>query len=58
MVFATQMEGIDKDLDTFCKAGVDEAFISAGLDWVDLNVVLFRSDGEEKDATGKIRSAT
>lgn len=51
MVFATQMEGMDKDLDQFCKADVDEAF--AGLDWVDLNVVLFRSDGEEKDATGK-----
>ncbi|KAG9018392.1 hypothetical protein FRB93_000095 [Tulasnella sp. JGI-2019a] len=50
MVFATQMEGMDKDLDQFSKSGVDEAF--AGLDWVDLNVVLYRSDGEEKDATG------
>ncbi|KAG8884358.1 hypothetical protein FRB98_002437 [Tulasnella sp. 332] len=50
MVFATQMEGMDKNLDKFSKAGVDEAF--AGLDWVDLNVMLFRSDGEEKDATG------
>lgn len=52
MVFATQMLGMDRDLDSFCKAGLEEAFVEAGLDWVDLNVLLFRADGEEKDATG------
>ena len=50
MVFSTQMEGIDPTLDEFCKSGVNEAF--ADLDLVDLNVLLHRCDGEEKDATG------
>jgi glycogen debranching enzyme len=39
------------DLDTSIQAGADEAF--ADLDLVDLNVVLHRADGEEKDATGQ-----
>ena len=52
MVFATQMEGIDPTLDEFCKSGAMEAF--GGLDLVDLNVLLHRCDGEEKDATGKL----
>ncbi|KAF8325872.1 glycoside hydrolase family 13 protein [Cantharellus anzutake] len=53
LLFATQMEGIDTSLDVFCASGADEAF--RDLDLVDLNVVLYRADGEERDATaGKI----
>jgi glycogen debranching enzyme len=39
-----------KDLDAICSSGADEAM--SDLDLVDLNVVLHRADGEEKDATG------
>jgi len=38
------------DLDTTIQSGANEAF--AELDLVDLNVILHRADGEEKDATG------
>lgn len=41
--------GVDPNLEATCRAGADEAF--AELDLVDLNVVLHRCDGEEKDAT-------
>lgn len=51
MLFATQLQGVDPTLDEFCKSGVDEAF--RDLNVIDLNVLLFRCDGEEKDATGK-----
>ncbi|ODO11295.1 glycogen debranching enzyme [Cryptococcus amylolentus CBS 6273] len=50
LVFGTQMSEISADLDAFCKEGAGEAM--KGLDLVDLNVVLHRADGEEKDATG------
>ena len=50
MVFVTSMAGTSEDLDALCLAGADEAF--KGLTLVDLNVVLHRADGEEKDATG------
>lgn len=50
MVFATHMDGMRADLDEFCRAGVDDAM--SELDLVDLNVVLHRADGEERDATG------
>lgn len=67
MVFATEMtvsrtysqaniQEMGKDLDEICKSGADEAM--AGLDLVDLNVVLHRADGEEKDATGESRCST
>lgn len=52
VVFATQMEGIESSLDEFCTTGADEAF--ADLDLVDLNALLHRCDGEERDATGKV----
>lgn len=39
-----------KDLDSTCTSGADAAL--AELDLVDLNVVLHRADGEEKDACG------
>lgn len=50
MVFATSMSGLDPKLDSLCSSGASEAF--ADLDLVDLNVLLHRADGEERDATG------
>ncbi|GAA6033773.1 hypothetical protein JCM8097_004427 [Rhodosporidiobolus ruineniae] len=50
MVFATWMEDLPKDLDDTCAAGAKEAMQDLGM--VELNVVLYRADGEEKDATG------
>ena len=41
------------DLDSSIQSGANEAF--AELDLVDLNVILHRADGEEKDATGEFR---
>lgn len=49
MVFQTQLQDYDPSLDTFCTSGAQEAF--AKLDLVDLNVVLHRAEGEERDAT-------
>ncbi|KAH9935947.1 glycoside hydrolase family 13 protein [Epithele typhae] len=49
MVFQTQLQGIDNDLDAFCSQGADAAF--GNLDLVDLNIVLHRAEGEERDAT-------
>jgi glycogen debranching enzyme len=50
LVFETQLQQHDAELDAFCSSGSAEAF--ADLDLVDLNVVLFRADVEERDATG------
>lgn len=50
MLFSTQLEGLDPRMDDLCKQGADEAF--AGLNLVDLNVVLHRCEDEERDATG------
>lgn len=49
MLFETQLQGIEEDLDTFCRSGADDAL--KDLDFVDLNVVLHRAEGEELDAT-------
>ncbi|KAI0033651.1 glycoside hydrolase family 13 protein [Vararia minispora EC-137] len=49
MLFETQLQGVDATLDTFCTSGTEEAF--KDLDLVDLNVVLYRAEGEERDAT-------
>lgn len=49
MLFETQLQGLDSTLDTLCGSGADAAF--ADLDLVDLNVILHRSEGEERDAT-------
>lgn len=49
MIFETQLQDLDTELDTFCLSGAQEAFCN--LDLVDLNVVLYRADGEERDAT-------
>ena len=50
MLFETHLQGIEADLDTFCASGAEDAF--KDLDFVDLNVVLHRAEGEELDATG------
>ena len=49
MVFETQLEGIEADLDAFVVSDAEEVF--SDLDFVDLNVVLHRAEGEELDAT-------
>ena len=51
MLFSTQLEGLDPQMDEHCKKGVDEAF--AGLNLTDLNAILYRCENEEKDATGE-----
>lgn len=51
MLFQTEMQGdIRPDFDVTIVDGATEAF--AQLNRVELNVVLHRADGEEKDATG------
>lgn len=48
MVFATWMDELPADLDEVCAKGAKEAFGELGM--VELNVVLYRADGEERDA--------
>ncbi|BGP12177.1 hypothetical protein JCM10213_004743 [Rhodosporidiobolus nylandii] len=50
MVFATWMEDLPADLDEVCAKGAKGAF--EGLGMVELNVLMYRADGEERDATG------
>ena len=50
MLFETQISGIKPDLDAFCGSGAEEAF--SELDRIDLNVLLYRAEDEERDATG------
>ncbi|KZP16628.1 glycoside hydrolase family 133 protein [Athelia psychrophila] len=49
MIFETYLQDLDTELDAFCLSGAQEVF--GDLSLVDLNVVLFRADGEERDAT-------
>ncbi|GLB41961.1 putative glycogen debranching enzyme, glucanotransferase domain [Lyophyllum shimeji] len=49
MLFETQLQEYDPSLEAFCSQGAQEAF--GGLNLVDLNVILHRADGEERDAT-------
>ena len=49
MVFETQLQGLDPTLEAFCSSGAREAFDE--LDLVDLNIILYRVDSEERDAT-------
>jgi len=49
MLFSTYMDGLGSELDTLCTSGATEAM--AELNLVDLNVMLHRADGEEKDVT-------
>jgi glycogen debranching enzyme len=48
-IFATSTTSLTATLDAFCVADATAAF--AGLDLVDLNVVMYRADGEERDFT-------
>ena len=48
-VFETQLQQHDAELDSFCASGAQDAF--ADVDLVDLNVILYRADVEERDAT-------
>ncbi|KAF8638941.1 hypothetical protein AX16_010415 [Volvariella volvacea WC 439] len=52
LLYETQLQEYDSSLDDFCASQSQEAF--GELDLVDLNVVLHRADGEERDATGGI----
>lgn len=54
MLFATRMDGMtvegdqgSKSLESLVRSGADQAFEK--LEMIDLNVVLFRTDGEERD---------
>lgn len=49
LLFETRLEGLDPGLDQFCASEAEQAF--KDLDLVELNVVLFRCEGEERDAT-------
>lgn len=49
ILFETRLEGLDPGLDQLCASGAEQAF--KDLDLVELNVVLFRCEGEERDAT-------
>lgn len=49
LVFETLLQDHDASLDAFCVAGSQAAFGDLGL--VDLNIVLHRAEGEERDAT-------
>ncbi|EMD39051.1 glycoside hydrolase family 13 protein [Gelatoporia subvermispora B] len=49
MVFETHLQTLDPTLEKFCASGADDAF--GDLNLVDLNVVLHRANGEERDAT-------
>ncbi|KAL6304577.1 glycoside hydrolase family 13 protein [Sparassis latifolia] len=49
MLFETHLQNLDLSLDEFCKSGANAAFEDLNL--VDLNVMLHRADGEERDAT-------
>lgn len=51
MLFSTQLEGLDPRIDDLCKEGVEEVF--SKLDLMDLNAILYRCEGEEKDVTGQ-----
>lgn len=56
MLFETQLEGIPIDLSERLSDTKKAGEAWEGLGIVDLNVMLFRSDGEERDAGQLIRS--
>lgn len=51
MIFEVEAEQADPTLDTFCSDADTAAAAFSSLDLVDLNVVLYRADAEERDAT-------
>lgn len=50
LLFETQLENYDFELDSLCTSGAQVAF--GGLSLVELNYVLYRSDSEDRDMTG------
>jgi glycogen debranching enzyme len=50
LLFETQLQEHDPSLDAFCVSGAQEALSALSL--IELNVILHRADGEERDATG------
>lgn len=55
MIFETQIEDFDADLELFCQVGAVASM--QDLDLVDLNVILHRADVEERDATDGVYGA-
>ncbi|KAL0067147.1 bifunctional 4-alpha-glucanotransferase/amylo-alpha-1,6-glucosidase [Marasmius tenuissimus] len=55
MLFETTLQEHDASLDMFCASGAAEAFGELSL--VDLNVVIHRAEGEERDATDGVYGA-
>jgi len=49
LVFSTWMDDLPADLDDICASGAKEAFKE--LTMVELNVLMYRCDGEERDAS-------
>lgn len=54
LVFSTWMDDLPADLDEVCASGAKEAM--KDLDLVELNVLLYRADGEERDASTSLLS--
>jgi glycogen debranching enzyme len=50
LLFETQLQEHDPLLDAFCVSGAQDALSALSL--IELNVILHRADGEERDATG------
>ncbi|PFH46873.1 glycoside hydrolase family 133 protein [Amanita thiersii Skay4041] len=50
LLLKTQLQNHDPKLDKFCSSGAQRAFESLSL--IDLNLILYRADKEERDATG------
>ncbi|KAF8636427.1 hypothetical protein AX17_003609 [Amanita inopinata Kibby_2008] len=49
LLFKTQLDDHDSELERFCAIGAQETF--SGLSLVELNYILYRADGEERDTT-------
>ena len=46
----TWVDNYDESIDSFIRSGADEAM--SGLNLIDLNILLYRCDGEERDLSG------
>jgi glycogen debranching enzyme len=57
MIFEVQVQHLDPTLDVFCADSESTMAAFSCLDLVDLNVVLYRADGEEHDATNGVINA-
>ncbi|KIK99350.1 glycoside hydrolase family 13 protein [Paxillus rubicundulus Ve08.2h10] len=57
MIFEVEVQHLDPTLDAFCADSESTMAAFSCLDLVDLNVVLYRTDGEEHDATNGVINA-